>query len=106
MENAELLKDEHAIRHLLRVSSGLESMSIGDELIQNFTGDIYEVISVVDPDTLVETLKTKNIGRVILRYDPPNYYEEQGKIQSNLNGDDISYIFSFKERRIVCRKIN
>ena len=75
-------------------------------MIQNFTGDIYEVISVVEPDVLVETLKTKNIGRVILRYDSPNYYEEQRKIQSNLNGDDISYIFSFKERRIVCRKIN
>ena len=83
-----------------------KALYTGDELIQNFTGDIYEVISVVDPDTLVETLKTKNIGRVILRYDSPNYYEEQSKIQSNLNGDDISYIFSFKERRIVCRKIN
>ena len=33
LENAELLKDEHAIRHLLRVSSGLESMSIGEQEI-------------------------------------------------------------------------
>ena len=83
-----------------------KALYTGDELIQNFTGDIYEVISVVDPDVLVETLKTRNMGRVILRYDTPNYYEEQKKIQSNLDGDDLAYIFSFKEKRIVGRKIN
>ena len=33
LENAEFLKDEQAIRHLLRVSSGLESMSIGEQEI-------------------------------------------------------------------------
>lgn len=83
-----------------------KALYTGDETIQNFAGDTYEVLSVLDPDAVIEKLKTNNIGRVILRFDSPNYYEERRKIERNLDGEDIAYIFSFKERRIICRKIN
>jgi SAM-dependent methyltransferase len=77
----------------------------GDKLIQDFIGDTYEVISVVEPGLLKETLKRENIGRVILRYDSPNYYGEQKTIESYLEGEDVAYIFSFKDSRIVSKKI-
>ena len=43
LENAEILTNEHAIKHLLRVSSGLESMSIGESEILRQIKDAFDL---------------------------------------------------------------
>ena len=43
LEKAEILTNEHAIKHLLRVSSGLESMSIGESEILRQIKDAFDL---------------------------------------------------------------
>ena len=77
----------------------------GNSVEPGFMGEIFEVASIVSSDSLKESLQKEGIGKVILRYDSHNYYEEQAILQKGLKGNGAGYIFKHGGMMIIARKI-
>ncbi len=72
-----------------------------------FPGEQYEVLSNGNFESLNESLKRHDGGRVFLRFpaDDHEYYEIKRKLESGLSGDTDLYVFRRKENFCITKKV-
>lgn len=74
-----------------------------------FFKDAYRVVGKIEMDVSVikELLKSKNAGKVVLRFDiePERYWDVRKKLEEGLSGTRILHVFGFGKDVVVGEKI-
>jgi len=69
----------------------------------------YKVLgkSNADVESIINTLKENNIGRITLRMQisPDEFWDYKNRIEKNLSGDKRAQLFVFEKEAVVCEKV-
>lgn len=75
------------------------------EKVQNFAGEIYNVLESCDHGDLMTNPLLKQYKHVFFRYSLENYYAEKRKLEQKMNGDGNIYIFRNNNRVYLCDRL-
>ena len=79
-----------------------KALYTGETELPGFMGETYRVEKTCEFDSLKENLVSSEGGKVIIRFDTPDYYKVKETLEKELSGDKVIHVFKINDRAILC----